>query len=44
MSKGIVEVEDKIFEKLNNILLKFEKENYDNFNFFIIFIKLVSKN
>ncbi|HBI5864753.1 TPA: ABC-F family ATP-binding cassette domain-containing protein [Listeria monocytogenes] len=44
VSKGTVEVEDKTSEKLNNILLKLEKENYDNPNFSIISIKLASKN
>ncbi|EAE0421596.1 ABC-F family ATP-binding cassette domain-containing protein [Listeria monocytogenes] len=44
VSKGTVEVEDKTSEKLNNILLKLEKENYDNPNFSIISIKLSSKN
>ncbi|TYV66791.1 ABC-F family ATP-binding cassette domain-containing protein [Listeria monocytogenes] len=44
VSKGTVEVEDKASEKLNNILLKLEKENYDNPNFSIISIKLASKN
>ncbi|EAF0433731.1 ABC transporter ATP-binding protein [Listeria monocytogenes] len=44
LSKGTVEVEDKTSEKLNNILLKLEKENYDNPNFSIISIKLASKN
>ncbi|EAE8158050.1 ABC-F family ATP-binding cassette domain-containing protein [Listeria monocytogenes] len=44
VSKGTVEVEDKTSEKLNNILLKLEKENYDNLNFSIISIKLASKN
>lgn len=44
VSKGTVEVEDKTSEKLNNILLKLEKENYDNSNFSIISIKLASKN
>ncbi|EAG1933788.1 ABC-F family ATP-binding cassette domain-containing protein [Listeria monocytogenes] len=44
VSKGTVEVEDKASEKLNNILLKLEKENYDNPNFSIISIKLANKN
>ncbi|EGB1112856.1 ABC-F family ATP-binding cassette domain-containing protein [Listeria monocytogenes] len=44
VSKGTVAVEDKASEKLNNILLKLEKENYDNPNFSIISIKLASKN
>ncbi|CWV12527.1 TPA_asm: ATP-binding cassette domain-containing protein [Listeria monocytogenes] len=44
VSKGTVEVEDKTSEKLNNILLKLEKENYDNPNCSIISIKLASKN
>ncbi|ECB9832895.1 ATP-binding cassette domain-containing protein [Listeria monocytogenes] len=44
VSKGTVEVEDKASEKLNNILLKLEKKNYDNPNFSIISIKLASKN
>ncbi|EPD4374139.1 ATP-binding cassette domain-containing protein [Listeria monocytogenes] len=44
VSKGTVEVENKTSEKLNNILLKLEKENYDNPNFSIISIKLASKN
>ncbi|EAD7568336.1 ABC-F family ATP-binding cassette domain-containing protein [Listeria monocytogenes] len=44
VSKGTVEVEDKTSEKSNNILLKLEKENYDNPNFSIISIKLASKN
>ncbi|EAG6982686.1 ABC-F family ATP-binding cassette domain-containing protein [Listeria monocytogenes] len=44
VSKGTVAVEDKVSEKLNNILLKLEKENYDNPNFSIISIKLASKN
>lgn len=44
VSKGTVEVEDKTSEKLNNILLKLEKEDYDNPNFSIISIKLASKN
>ncbi|HAO6541330.1 TPA: ABC-F family ATP-binding cassette domain-containing protein [Listeria monocytogenes] len=42
VSKGTVE--DKASEKLNNILLKLEKENYDNPNFSIISIKLANKN
>ncbi|ECQ6722800.1 ABC-F family ATP-binding cassette domain-containing protein [Listeria monocytogenes] len=44
VSKETVEVEDKASEKLNNILLKLEKENYDNPNFSIISIKLANKN
>ncbi|EAD3240221.1 ABC transporter ATP-binding protein [Listeria monocytogenes] len=44
VSKGTVAVEDKASEKLANILLKLEKENYDNPNFSIISIKLASKN
>ncbi|EAG9261890.1 hypothetical protein A7N88_13400 [Listeria monocytogenes] len=44
VSKGTVEVDDKASEKLNNILLKLEKENYDNPNFSIISIKLANKN
>ncbi|EGE9604893.1 ATP-binding cassette domain-containing protein [Listeria monocytogenes] len=44
VSKGTVEVEEKASEKLNNILLKLEKENYDNPNFSIISIKLANKN
>ncbi|HAB0009040.1 TPA_asm: ABC transporter ATP-binding protein [Listeria monocytogenes] len=44
VSKGTVEVEDKASEKLNNILLKLEKGNYDNPNFSIISIKLANKN
>ncbi|EAD1386236.1 ABC-F family ATP-binding cassette domain-containing protein [Listeria monocytogenes] len=44
VSKGTVAVEDKASEKLNNILLKLEKENYDNPNFSIISIKLANKN
>ncbi|MBC1808035.1 ATP-binding cassette domain-containing protein [Listeria sp. FSL L7-0993] len=41
---GTVEVENKASEKLNNILLKLEKENYDNPNFSIISIQLANKN
>ncbi|EAD3116758.1 ABC transporter ATP-binding protein [Listeria monocytogenes] len=44
VSKGTVEVEDKASEKLSNILLKLEKENYDNPNFSIVSIKLANKN
>ncbi|MBC2183117.1 ATP-binding cassette domain-containing protein [Listeria sp. FSL L7-0233] len=44
VNKGTVEVDDKASEKLNNILLKLEKENYDNPNFSIISIKLANKN
>ncbi|EEO7553266.1 ABC-F family ATP-binding cassette domain-containing protein [Listeria monocytogenes] len=44
VSKGTIEVEDKASEKLNNILLKLGKENYDNPNFSIISIKLANKN
>ncbi|EAG4184299.1 ATP-binding cassette domain-containing protein [Listeria monocytogenes] len=44
VSKGTVEVDDKASEKLNNILLKLEKENYDTPNFSIISIKLANKN
>ncbi|EAE8346549.1 ATP-binding cassette domain-containing protein [Listeria monocytogenes] len=44
VNKGTVAVEDKASEKLNNILLKLEKENYDNPNFSIISIKLANKN
>ncbi|MBC2074205.1 ATP-binding cassette domain-containing protein [Listeria marthii] len=41
---GTVGVENKASEKLNNILLKLEKENYDNPNFSIISIQLANKN
>ncbi|WP_234288933.1 ABC transporter permease [Listeria ivanovii] len=41
---GAVEVTDKSSEQLNNILLKLKKQNCDNPNFSIIFMKLASKN